>query len=215
MKYLLITSIMFISLIANEAYANHFNFVVRNQDIVNVIEKRVQINADTFLGLDGYYAIGDTIDAEKQGEYTDKLAELEAKVNQFEAKIDILISILSGKTPTPTPAPADNTPPTDDGTTEPAEPVEPKGLEGEVYKLLRANCYSCHKTDGNGLRLFTEDGKSLATLSLNDVVNIHHRTEGIVLHDGETLMPKGKQPLSADEMKLIKRWMFEKAIQGE
>lgn len=196
--------------LGSNTYANNYNFAFNGKEIVNVIEKRVQINPDLFLGLDGYYALGESINVEKQAELDDGFKALVDENRKLQAKLDVLIQILSGgATPAPTPAPNEGSEPV----TPTQPPVEPKNtLNDQVYKLFKQQCFVCHKTNANGLQLFNEDGTGLADLSLSDAVTIHHRTEGIVLHEGETLMPKGKQPLSADEMKLVKRWLFEKAI---
>lgn len=210
MKLISAIAIVLVMLVANNAYATNYSYSYNGHDIVKVIEKRVQINPDLYLGYDGYYALGEAIDAKKQHQKEDRFDEIEAKNRELQAKIDVLIQLLGGKASPPVGGSDEE--PFPPGDEPPAE--EPNSLEDGVYTLLKQQCFTCHKNNANGLQLFSNDGSALADLKLSDIVNVHHRTEGIVLNDGETLMPKGKQPLSADDMKLIKRWMFERS-QGE
>lgn len=170
---------------------------------VDILEKRIQIDPRYFIGLDGLYAVGESINEEKHAQAASELDELKAANAKLQAQLDLLIKLLSGGKPPVVPGE-----PAPEPTPEP-EPAQPT-LEDHVFTLLKTKCYTCHKTGNNGIEIFNKDGTALSDgLTLSDVVNIHHRTEGIVLDEGETLMPKGGKPFTSDEMKLMKKWMIE------
>jgi hypothetical protein len=197
-------------LVGSTAYAGNYNYsYAHNNEVVEIIEKRIQVDPRYFLGTEGLYAVGDGIAEEKQEITNTELEVLKAENAKLQAQLDLIIKLLTKGGVNPGPGPGDVEP-------EPEpEPLPPPvdSLEQKVFNVFKAKCYTCHKNEANGLNLFNEDFTGVSDkLTLNDIVNIHHRTEGIVLDDGETLMPKGGKPLTAEEMKWIKKWMYQSSL---
>jgi mono/diheme cytochrome c family protein len=193
-------------LLTTNVYAGNYVYSYGNQvNHVDILEKRIQIDPNYFLGLDGLYAVGESINEEKHAEQQSDLDKLRAENAKMQAQLDLLIKLLTKGQPLPGGTEVEPTP-----EPEPEPPAKEPTLDDHVYQLFKTKCYTCHKNDSNGIALFNKDGTALSDgLTLNDVVNVHHRTEGIVLADGETMMPKGGKPFTSDEMKLMKKWMFE------
>jgi cytochrome c5 len=178
-----------VSILSTASYLYATDYFYGNQAIVQ--QKVVQFDPNYFLGVQGYYTVGEQITKEKQDLNQDKIDKL----------IDLITKLIEAKAGTPaTPAP----------TPEPPIPEPPKvdELQAKVNTLFKTKCFSCHSNDKNGLDMFNDAGE--VEVSLADAVSIHYRVEGIAL-DGNAMMPKGGKPLTNDEMTLVKKWLIKKA----
>lgn len=167
----------------------------QNVQQVRVLQRNVEFDSTYFYGQGGYYSHADNLVAEKDNAILTELKEQNKALRE-------LLEKLTGKV-TPTPEPPTPVVP------EPEPPVNK--LEDKVLKIFKQNCANCHgdkKQDG-GLQLIKE-GK-IADISLNKLVLIHHRTNGVNLKDGLTRMPKGSPALDTDSVEDIRLYMVEKA----
>lgn len=164
----------------------------------------VQFDAQTYLGLNGYYG---AIDKQKQ-----ENLQLQQLDNQ---SIRTLVEILKGvldKQATPiTPTPNVSIP------IVPKNPSPTVGndLDKQVYNIFKTNCASCHsdKTASGGLKLVTDNG--LYNLSALDRSNIYFRTNAAHLKElNLNSMPLNKPVLNDNDVKILAIWAISK-IQHE
>ena len=164
---------------------------------VEVIQKRVIFDSRYFAGTEGYYAVGQQIQAEKQQQ---ALNQQNIEIAELKALIKALCEKLGGTehaNPVPT-----------QPETKPVPTPKIETLNDKVTILFKAKCYNCHKNDANGFKMFDDTGN--VNVTFEEAEFIHHRTEGLGLEPGEALMPKGSQPLNNEEMILIKKWLHSK-----
>lgn len=198
MKYLIT---ILITLIATEVYATDRYFVQPQQNVV-VRKKTVEFDADTFIGLQGYYSVVEKLKAEEKAqsvdkETLDKLLELLKILLQKEA---------NGGTAVP------QTPIT------PQEPPKPETptLDKKVYEIFTRDCKSCHSQEkaSGGLVLVGKDNKGeyLNDLTLSQRLLVHDRTYGVGLQERNLKrMPLQGKPLLDADVETLRLWALDKA----
>jgi mono/diheme cytochrome c family protein len=182
------------------ALANASDFYHRNNDVLIIKEKRVQFDARYFLGLDGYYSVGNNLKQEYDTSVEDELKATKAKL---ELALELLKDCKE--------LPKDDVP----QDPKPDKEENPNGyteLDKKVYTIFRESCVNCHGNtpQNNSLSLLNSNG--LADLSLSQKVNIHDRTNAVGLEErGLDKMPKGNKTLSNDEVEILRLWYLEHA----
>jgi mono/diheme cytochrome c family protein len=124
-----------------------------------------------------------------------------------------LLGVLSTLVLAPLAAGADEKP------AKPAEQAEAVSFYKQVRPIFQAHCQGCHQPAkaGGGFvmtdfdRLLAGGESKLAAIVPKDA-DESHLIEMITPDDGEAEMPKGKPPLGAEEIKLVKRWIIEGAV---
>jgi len=172
------------------------------QDTVIVKEKVVEFDSDVYLGLGGYYAVGEQL-AEKHS--TSKLLEKQA------SQIDELIKLLKDKynngetKPTEQPQPVDPVSP-------PSDPVpvpNVSSLSSQVFQIFKNNCINCHgpnQAEGK-LRLIANDEKGNYLAKVARPYRVYDRVAGIRLNERKLkLMPVGGHHLSDEDVSTIWLW---------
>lgn len=194
MKYIL--PILLVMFLAVPAFATD-RFVVQ--------QRVVQFDPNTFLGVQGYYAHGQQLRAQKLEEEAELV---KAVKEQNEILKQMVQALMKGKV-------EGGTPPTPVVPT-PEEPTVP-ALETAVLKIFTEKCAKCHgdtKADG-GLTLI-KDGKIVKDeedkFEVSKRLIVHHRVNGVNLSEGETRMPKGN-PLSDEEVETLRLWAVDKSVE--
>lgn len=195
-------------------FVEEFNVVER----VDILQKRVEFDAEYFLGLDGYY---DVVNNLQEQEYVKDKDIILKQAEQIDRLINLLEQALrlqqlnNGVKPVTPVEPEPEEPKTEI----PSNPDSGALLEldSRVFVIFSAKCASCHGTETPkaGLRLVgtdTDGTKWLNNLSLDDRVLVYDHTAGIKLKErGKKLMPLGKEPLPDSEVDTLRLWMIAKA----
>jgi len=201
--------------------SNYYNNSYHNNDVV-VLQKQVLFDSRYFLGVNGYYQVGQDIQQKAQqskyDELNSRISNLEGKSQLLEKQNQTLLQKIGPgpiappqptpePTPTPTPDPTP-TPPTSENP--PDQPIyTPTQLDKQVYQIFNTKCITCHGADAKAGLQLVKDG-SLLKPDLSDMVEIYDRVNGVDLH-GKARMPKGKPPLPTSDVNIIKAWMVEEA----
>ena len=171
-----------------------------NRQNVIVRQKIVEYDPRYYLGLDGYYSVGQKIQADEQS----------ATLNDISSKLDVLIQLLSRGQNLPTPVeplkPKEPTQPENPTTPENPDGLEPTALDINVYNIFSTNCASCHNENkkGGGLQLVNAANKSLIYQDLVTRVLIEK-----AVFSGK--MPLSGKKLSDKDVDTLKKWMQEEA----
>lgn len=181
---------------------------VINQDKVIVKEKLVEFDADTYLGLGGYYSVQENL-AQKH----DTGALLQKQSEQIDALIRLLEAKYKGEVKPTVPAPIEPpvvvTPPPGEPT--PVVPQVPTaGLNAQVYQIFKTNCVNCHGPNqaSGKLQLIGRDaqGDYLVDVGIR-AFKVYDRTAGIRLAERKLkLMPIGGTALSDEDVSTIWLW---------
>lgn len=209
--------ILAILIIPSIALAGGYGYQTYNNNAVIVKERQVEFNADTFLGLDGYYSHGQALKSKyAQIEENEKSQQIKALEEQNAILKAILDKLQNGGAVVP------NNP------EEPQTPATPpannngnglSGLDAQIYTLFKTQCSKCHgdtRADG-GLKLvsngtLSEDIAGFTPKAFAERTLTEQRVEGTHL-DGDARMPKGSPPLDQESVDLIKNWIIAKAKQ--
>lgn len=202
---------------------------------VDVLQKRVEFDAEYFLGYDGYYDVVNELQAQEYAKDKDIILK---QTEQVDKLIGLLEQVLKDKQSNPAPAdpapkPEEKPKPKskpDKPAPKPEQPPEPKpvdpGLEpkvgdlelnSKVYRIFSESCASCHGPTSAkaGLQLVgqDEDGtKWLSNSTLENRVLVYDHTAGIKLKErGKKLMPLGGPALPDEEVETLRLWMIAKA----
>jgi hypothetical protein len=215
-----LTLILGILLSTSLSFAGNFHHSFHHNNVVDVIIKRVEFDNRYYLGLDGYYSVGQEL---VDGANAEKLSRLETQLERLSAQNEILLKLLAGEkipeVPT-SPQPTQPTQPVEPPVVQPEQPSTPNipanptseasNLDKKVYDIFSRRCANCHgdlKQDG-GLVLIKKG--ILQGLPLADRVEVHHRVNGVNLGH-KARMPKGSTPLSDIEVEDIRLWVVEEA----
>jgi hypothetical protein len=145
----------------------------------------------TDLGLEYYYRVKDSAELSIDDDDLEKLSE------KIVAK---LISKLSLPTKPDAPPPVDNPSPDDTEPVEPASPETPTDkLKLKSLEILKKNCAKCHSGDtiNGGLEIIKDNKLS----QLN-----REQKFDIFIQAFEQKMPKGGDPLSDEDVIILKDW---------
>lgn len=186
---------------ATPPYQQHY-YPPAKQDVVIVKQKVVEFDADTYLGLEGYYSI--------QNELVDKHGSA-AQLKKKDDQIDALIRLLESKYKSD--KPGQDNPPVET----PANPEQPsqppsagEDLNAQVFQIFKKSCATCHgPTQSSGkLRLIGRDdkGEFLVDIGLKSA-RVYDRVLGNHLKErGLALMPLNKGQLSDEDVSTIHLW---------
>jgi mono/diheme cytochrome c family protein len=160
----------------------------------NIIQRHsVQFDADTFLGLPGYYGVMD-----KQKIELGKQSQIDKENLNLALKI---ILQNGGGNPVQSPIVA------------PQKEIaaEVDSLDKQVYNIFKKNCASCHNetTASGGLKLITKDG-GLYNLSGSDRSMVYFRTNNAIRELSLALMPQNGTALQDNEVNTLKVWAVKK-----
>lgn len=196
-----------ISFIGNITYAGCFK--VNRSRVLVVEQKRVEFDSRYFLGLDGYYSVGEEL----------RLRKIQEDNVALRAQNDLLINLIKNTRlnrnedcdePKEPVDPKDPVEPK-----EPVDPIEPTDLDRQVFDIFVNSCINCHseKKQSAGLQLIDSTKGQLGWHNLETRVEIFDRTLGINLHDrGKQIMPPNvNQKLSNKDVETIRLWMVELA----
>lgn len=200
-KYITIIGLI---LVSSTIYATDYFINPHAQNVI-VRQKTVEFDADTYLGLQGYYSVVDKLQAEK-------LQKEELNADTLKALIEIVKILLEKQgnggvipniptVPKPEPKP---------------EPKPTDSLDSKVFKIFNDNCKQCHNTNNasKGLKLIGTDsqGDFLYDLSLAKRVKVFDSVNGVGLAErGKKLMPLESQALSDIDVETLRLWMIAKA----
>lgn len=185
-------------------------------DRYDVIQKRVEFDSDYFLGLNGYYDVVNELQARevtrdndillKQQEQTDKLINLLEEVLRKQGTLQSK-PIVEQEKEEPKP----------EKPMREVDPLEGVDLNQRVFQIFTDSCAGCHGQESPkaGLQLVGEDPdgtKWLNGLSLSERILVYDSVAGIGLKErGKKLMPLGGQPLSDEDVEVLRLWMIKKA----
>jgi len=196
-----------------------------NRGNYDVRLKRVEFDSRYYLGLDGYYSVGQKLIDDKCKEENEAL---KLRTVKLEAQIELLIQLVKGgtvakpenpKVPNPKPEPTDPTTPVTP-TTPPPEPENPPDelegtvLDGIVYEIFSTKCAKCHDESkkSGGLQLINTANKTLVLHDLPDRVEIWDRVFGVDLAKrNKSSMPKGGPQMDDKSVESIRLWMIEES----
>jgi hypothetical protein len=178
----------------------------------------VEFDNRYYLGLDGYYSVGQELITRDNAE---KLQSLEKQLEKLSAQNEMLLKLLAGEkipdvptTKPVVPSPEPEVPVVPETPIIPSEPENPTNeateIDQKVYNIFSRRCTNCHgdlKQDG-GLVLVKKG--LLQGLTLADRVEVHHRVNGVNLGH-KARMPKGSTPLSDIEVEDIRMWVVEES----
>ncbi len=175
---------------------------VANKDTVIVKQKIVEFDADTYLGLQGYYAVQDDAVA-KHG----VAAQLTKKDDQIDALIKLLEKKYGEVKPDVNPPELPPTPPVE------VKPDSDTNVNAKVFAIFKKNCVSCHGPNqaSGKLKLIDRDAKGefLVNVGLKSV-RVYDRVKGEHLKErGLDLMPLNKGPIDDKDVLAIYLWMIE------
>src|SRR3990167_493950 len=171
-----------------------------NRQNVIVRQKIVEYDPRYYLGLDGYYSVGQKIQADEQS----------ATLNDISSKLDVLIQLLSRGQNLPTPVeplkPKEPRQPENPTTPENPDGLEPTALDINAYNIFSTNCASCHNENKKGgrLQLVNAANKSLIYQDLVTRVLIEK-----AVFSGK--MPLSGKKLSDKDVDALKKWIQEEA----
>jgi mono/diheme cytochrome c family protein len=206
-------SIFFLALAAiNAAPPYYYNQAVVKKDVVVVKEKVVEFDADTYLGLGGYYAVVDEL-ADKHS-LDKRLDKKDEQIGQLISQVDILLKKLEGKynpgdvkpvEPVPTVIPEPSSPPS-----EPAPVPTNDNLDAQVFKIFKDNCIDCHgpaQSKGK-LKLIDRDDKGNFLVNNSKIAHrIYDRVQGFKLRErGLQLMPIGGHQIEDNDLQTLWVW---------
>src|SRR5687768_15470392 len=99
-----------------------------------------------------------------------------------------------------------------------AAPATPVSFDKQIRPIFQANCYGCHQpAKAKGGYVMTDFAQLLKGGESDETAVVAGQPEKssllplIVPKDGEADMPKGKKPLHATEIELVRRWIAEGA----
>lgn len=227
MKYL----IGILVLGASPAFATDYVAQQKFKDVI-VEQKVVEFDDRYFYGIEGYYGVGQNI---RQAQQIEATRQRDDEIRRLKIQIDVLTNILKTErsrnhaevengddfrpieTPVqeeqPAEVPAEQRDPD-------AEYVSDKDLHGKVYRIFKDKCSACHGPDPDySPELIGKDKLGFylpsSDLSLADRAKIFDRVYGVGLEDRDLArMPKGDQPLTDEEVEVLRLYMLEKT-QGE
>ena len=217
MKGFIAAGLVLIVSFAVPVFATHFYGNGHAQNVI-VKQKIVEFDNRDYLGLDGYFRVGDQLDnrypiyvddnnqlEQNLGEKLDKVIE---KLDGTNIRIETLLKILAGEDAT-IPEPKPESGPVEN---EVGEPTDVSEIDAKVYDLVALKCAKCHneKNDGGGLVMMKGDVLQRPPLAMMDL--IVHLTEATDLKEGEVRMPKGSGPLTDDELKTFKDWRYDEMM---
>lgn len=199
----IIYSAMAFAIMCSSVFGGHRVVKVRNNNAINqVIIKDKIVEFDTFypqqiihtpvsnFNLDYYYSLRQELQVDEIAEkVVEKLKREGYCVKQGEGGDD-------GYEPKPEPKP-DNPP-----------GEEPTALDNKVFDIFERRCAQCHEGENspNGLQLVS--GNNLIWQSLENRVEIHRRTFGQHLNDGEQRMPPNGPALTQVEIDTLLEWVY-------
>jgi mono/diheme cytochrome c family protein len=200
-------------LLVGPVFGQHTFHKVQTVQQVVVPQRVVQFDSAYYLGLDGYYSVGDKIRQEKAQEKSDELTEAQKDREYYKGQVELLLKVLAannGAKLIPSNQPTPN---------EPTE-VTPQPTSGnyddKVLEIFNAKCARCHgenKSDA-GLSLVKNsklqyNNDTLADFKMRE--KIFDLVYGANLKErGLSQMPKGSS-LSDEEVEYIRLWMVTKA----
>ncbi len=201
-------------IVCSDPVVEHFNVV----DHVDVLQKRVEFDAEYFLGYNGYY---DVVEELRAQEYVRDKDILLKQTEQVDKLISLLEQVLKQQTSTSDKDKNDKTEkqPKADKPKENDDNKTAKNipLNNKVFKIFKEQCASCHSNSSKkaGLQLVGKDDDGtewLADLPLEYRVITYDLVAGINLKErGKKLMPLGGPALSDEEVETIRLWMIAKA----
>lgn len=201
----------------------HYNY----NNIAVVKQKIVEFDDRTYLGLDGYYSVGEQIREKARIEKIAEDIELRTSLKEVakalqdqnklskegNLKLELLLKVLAGeKVPDPATKPVQPEQPEENPKDESKEEVETTDrdkateIDTKVYEIVKRDCASCHGKNSESIVLIKDD--VLQKPSLLGLIEIVKRVRGDNLH-GAARMPKGKAALSDADVKILEDWMFE------
>ena len=200
---------LLLSLLASTVYATNPAVIVQQNPVI-VKRHITEFDANSYLGLQGYYSVMDRAKIELAQNH-----ELDRKA--LSDLTTIVKTLLERQNCQPMSQPTIPQPPVEQP---PApQPAQNQGLTGsdldkKVYAIFTKNCASCHsdtKTSG-GLKLVTANG--LYDLSAKQRFNIHFRTFGVNLKTfNKALMPLNGNSLSDADVSTLYDWACAKLLQ--
>ncbi len=199
-KTIYISSILLISCVF---LADLFVSIATSDDVfrqqVLVPQKVVQFDPRYYYGVDGYYALGSSLQR-------DKIQELVEQNAKLEAQLKLLIELLKNN-PQLVPQPENPEVPTE--TPAPQEPADGvSALEQKVYDIFVSNCSDCHGGESQGrLQLVDVDKGQLIVHGAASMADIVQRVERVYL-DNKKAMPPGGESLSDEDVQVLKQYMY-------
>jgi hypothetical protein len=182
------------------------NQAVVKKDVVVVKEKVVEYDADTYLGLGGYYHVAEEL-AEKHN--VDK--QIEKKDAQIDALLATLNKLLETKYKNGDVKPVEPTVPEPSSPPSEPEPVPTNdSLDAQVFKIFKNNCIDCHgPTQSKGkLKLIDRDDKgNFLVNNAKSAHRIYDRVQGFKLKErGLQLMPIGGHQIEDADLQTLWVW---------
>jgi len=219
LKKVIVGAIIALSMTGVSLAGGYGNRIVASPYVqnVDVKQKRVEFDSRYFLGIDGYYAVGEQIKHEKE---TTELDEVRRQNEILKAQLDVIIKLLGTGNGNAIPLPVNPNPPTPAEEPEPATPAEqpadgaayvPTALDKQAFDIFSASCKKCHSEgpNDNGLTLITKNG-ALRYLDAADRFEVYNRVQGTHLEEqGKARMPKGSAALGDDKVKSLYLWLAE------
>lgn len=186
-----------------------YNNVVDYNNAARIIirDKVVEYDPDRFLGVEGYYRLGEHLSEKSEAEKSTKHElELELLQKQIDLlKLQMEAAAKAGAKPMPKP--------------EVETPVEPEAPKVEntyeaVTLLFSQKCSKCHgdtKKDG-GLQLIKSG--ALVDIGADEREKVFLRTffPECVEKEGLAKMPKGGKALTDEEMNVVFKWQLDKSL---
>lgn len=193
---------------------------VHNVQQLVIPQRVVQFDSAYYLGVDGYYSVGDKIRQEKAQEKSDELTEAQKDREYYKGQVELLLKVLAannGAKLIPS-NPPENTPvpPIANIPTEVTPQPTSGNYDDKVLEIFNAKCARCHgenKSDA-GLSLVKNsklqyNNDTLADFKMRE--KIFDLVYGANLKErGLSQMPKGSS-LSDEEVEYIRLWMVTKA----
>lgn len=199
MKYLFFLLISVLPTIGLAGYPYHNNQLIQVYQ-PNIIQRHsVEMDADTYLGLNGYLGTQDKLKLEllRQTDLDKESLKKLIELNKILAE-----KLLNG----PQNQQLEKNPE--------KEEVKTNDLDRLTYEIFKKNCYQCHtEASNNGIKLITNSG-GLYNLSALDRSNVYLRVTGDIPELGLQHMPKGGQKLSEKDIGVLRAWSMRK-IQEE
>jgi mono/diheme cytochrome c family protein len=205
MKYILS---LVITMICSSIHAGN-GYVYNNGYVQPVVvhNKIIEFDARYFQGLNHYFSVGEKIQKEKQ-------EEVKSEVDFYKGQIDMLLKILANqqKGVGGTEIKPEEKPATPSSPATPNNGDQVTDVDKKVYNIFKNKCVHCHgdtKQDG-GLTLIKND--ILQLVDIYDRVEIYDRILGTDLQSrGKARMPKGSNPLSDEEVEVLRLWMVQES----
>lgn len=220
MKYIL--SLFILGVLVNSSEAQCFNNVcqpaqshnniqrLRVVEDVNVLQKRVEFDSQYFLGLEGYYDVGNQLQQQRIEQDRDVISKQSQQLDRLLGLLEEIVKQKREGSPTKQKVPTVDLP--DTNVEVGPSPNESSKIDISVYKIFKESCFACHGTNSPKAGLQLVGDGWLTDLSLEDRVLAYDHVAGINLKNrGKKLMPLGGPPLSDEDVELVRLWMIDKA----